>query len=371
VRRLTVRQPFHDLAAQYRGLRAEIDAALRRVLEGGSYVLGAEGRRFEEEFAAWLGAPVAVGVASGMAALELALRALDVGPGDEVVVPALTAVPTAMAVVAVGATPRLADVDLETFTLDPASLAHEVTPATRAVIPVHLYGQCADMTAIDAVAARHGLAVVEDAAQGHGAAQDGRRAGTLARIAAWSFYPTKNLGAYGDAGAITTSDPALGERLRALRNYGNRGDFRFVEPGLNERLDDLQAAVLRVKLRHLDAWNERRRAHAARYRERLAGAGLALPAERPGCHHVYHQFVVRAPERDALRSRLAAAGVETGVHYPLALSEVEGLAGRVRFRERPLRAEQAARGVLSLPIYPELPPEHLERTADALLRLTA
>jgi dTDP-3-amino-3,4,6-trideoxy-alpha-D-glucose transaminase len=301
-----------------------------------------------------------------MAALELALRALGVGAGDEVVVPALTAVPTAMAVVAVGAVPRLADVDLGTFTLDPASLAREITPATRAVIPVHLYGQCADMAAIEALASCHGLALVEDAAQAHGAAVGGRRAGTLAPLAAWSFYPTKNLGAYGDAGALTTDDEALAERLRRLRNYGNRGGFDFVEPGRNERLDDLQAAVLRVKLRHLDAWNARRRAHAARYRAALADLPLALPVERGDAFHVYHQFVVRSPARDALRAHLAARGVETLVHYPRALSEIEGLAGRVRYRERPRRAEEAARTVLSLPIYPELPPEHLERTLDAL-----
>jgi dTDP-4-amino-4,6-dideoxygalactose transaminase len=274
-----------------------------------------------------------------------------------------------MAVVAAGATPRLADVDLDTFALDPASLAREITPAARAVIPVHLYGQCADMDAIGEIAARHGLAVVEDAAQAHGAALGARRAGTLGRIAAWSFYPTKNLGAYGDAGAVTTDDEPLAERVRALRNYGNRGGFHFAEPGRNERLDDLQAAVLRVKLRHLERWNERRRAHAARYRERLAGTRLVLPVERPGAVHVYHQFVVRAPERDALRAELASQGIETLVHYPLALSQVEGLAGRVRFRERPLRAEEGARSVLSLPVYPELPAEHLERAIDALLRL--
>ncbi|HTY16101.1 MAG TPA: DegT/DnrJ/EryC1/StrS family aminotransferase [Myxococcota bacterium] len=359
-------QPFHDLAAQVRSIRDELDGALERVLASGRYILGSEGERFEEELAAWLGIPHVVGVASGMAALELGLRALGIGPGDEVIVPALTAVPTAMAVVAVGATPRLADVDLATFTLDPASLEREITPAAKAVVPVHLYGQCADLAAIGSLAAQHGLALIEDAAQAHGAADGGRRAGTVGRLGCFSFYPTKNLGALGDAGAVATRDDALAERLRALRNYGNRGGFRFAEPGLNERLDEVQAAVLRVKLGHLDGWNERRRAHAARYREQLAGTSLALPAERAGAHHVYHQFVVRSPSRDALRERLARDGVETAIHYPQALHEVEGLAARVRYRERPRRAEEAARSVLSLPIYPELPREHLERTITAL-----
>ena len=360
-------QPFHDLAAQTRSIQGELDGALARVLASGRYILGGEGREFESEFAAWLGIRHVVGVASGMAALELALRALDVGPGDEVIVPALTAVPTAMAVVAVGATPRLADIDLETLTLDPASLEREITRAAKVVIPVHLYGQCADLAAIGSLAAQHGLALVEDAAQAHGAADRGRRAGTLGRFGCFSFYPTKNLGAYGDAGAIATDDDALADRLRGLRNYGNRGAFRFVEPGLNERLDDVQAAMLRVKLAHLDEWNARRRAHAAMYRECLAKAQVVLPTERAGAHHVYHQFVVRVAQRDALRERLARDGVETAVHYPLALHEVEGLAARVRFRERPRRAEEAARSVLSLPIYPELPREHLEHTVAALL----
>jgi dTDP-4-amino-4,6-dideoxygalactose transaminase len=360
-------QPFHDLGAQYRAHRAEIAEAVARVLEGGEYILGAELRRFEAAFAAYLGTPWAVGVASGTAALELALRALDVGPGDEVVVPALTAVPTAMAVCAVGATPRLADVDAETLTMDPASVAREVSPATRALVPVHLYGQCAELAPLLALAADLGIPVVEDAAQAHGAAEGGRRAGTLGRLGCFSFYPTKNLGAYGDAGAVVTEDELLAERLRALRDYGRRRDYEFEEPGANARLDDLQAAVLAAKLPHLEAWNRQRRSHAARYRDALAGSALQLPAERPGTHHVYHQFVVRTPRRDALREHLAAAGVETRIHYPLALHEVKGLAARVRFRERPARAEEAARTVVSLPIYPELPAEDQERTIRAIL----
>ena len=360
--------PFHDLGAQYRAQKSEIDAAVARVLASGEYVLGSEGRAFEAEFAAWCGSPHVAGVASGMAALELALLALGVGPGDEVAVPAMTAVPTAMAVLSVGATPRLVDVALETGLMDPASLAHEISDRTRVVIPVHLYGQCADLDAIGAVAARHGLAVLEDCAQAHGARDRGRPAGTIGVASAWSFYPTKNLGAFGDAGALATGDADLAQRFARLRNYGNRGGFDFVEPGRNERLDDLHAAMLRVKLRHLDAGNERRRANAARYREALGGASFALPVERPDAHHVYHQFVVRCERRDALREHLSQAGVPTLVHYPLALHEVEALRGRAVFRDAPVRAAELARTIASLPIYPELPAEHQARVIDAALR---
>jgi dTDP-4-amino-4,6-dideoxygalactose transaminase len=358
--------PFHDLAAQYRAHQGEIDAAVARVLGSGAYVLGAEGRAFEQEFAAHAGAPFAVAVASGMAALELALLALCVGPGDEVVIPALTAVPTAMAVLSVGATPHLADVAPGTLLIDPASLAAEITPRTRAIVPVHLYGQCADLDAILAIAARHGVPVLEDCAQAHGAKDRGRPAGTAGVAGCFSFYPTKNLGAFGDAGALLTSDADLAARFARLRNYGDRGGFDFVEAGRNERLDELQAAILRVKLRHLDAWNERRRAHAARYRSALAGAAIELPVERDGVHHVYHQFVVQSDRRDALREHLAKDGIATGVHYPRALHEVEALRDRVVFRDAPERAAAAARRVLSLPIYPELPADHQRQVIRSL-----
>jgi len=359
--------PFHDLAAQYRAQKDEIDAAVARVLAGGAYVLGDEGRAFEREFAAWCGARHVVGVASGMAALELALLALGVGPGDEVAVPAMTAVPTAMAVVSVGATPRLVDVDLATGLMDPASLAHEIGERTRVVVPVHLYGQCADLDAIGAIAAQRGIAVLEDCAQAHGAQDRGRAAGTVGVASAWSFYPTKNLGAFGDAGALATNDPALAERFARLRNYGNRGGFDFVEPGRNERLDDLHAAILRVKLRRLHAGNEQRRANAARYRAALAQAKVSLPVEHKDAHHVYHQFVVRCDRRDALRDHLAKAGVPTLVHYPMALQDVPALRDRVVFRDAPARAAELARTIASLPIYPEMPAEHQARVIEAVL----
>jgi len=359
-------EPFHDVRAQYRAHRAEIDAAVRAVLESGSYILGATLERFERAFAEYLGAPHVVGVASGTSALELALRALGVGAGDEVAIPALTAVPTAMAVWCVGAAVRVVDVDLETCTLDPEALERGLTPAVKAIVPVHLYGGMADIEAITAVADRRGIPVIEDAAQAHGAAAGGRRAGTFGRIGCFSFYPTKNLGSYGDAGAVATADPELAARVARLRTHGGSGGYRFEEPAGNARMDDLHAAILLAKLPHLESWNERRRAHAAAYRARLAGGSLALPVERTGTRHVYHQFVVRSPQREALRAHLAQRGVATLVHYPEAVHEVAALRGAVRFGTRPRRAEQAAREVLSLPIYPELPQAQLERAIDAL-----
>ncbi len=359
--------PFHDLAAQYREHQSEIDAAIARVLASGEYVLGGEGRAFEAEFAAFAAAPHAIGVASGMAALELALLALGIGPGDEVVIPALTAAPTAMAVLSVGATPCLADISLDTVLMDPASLESEITPRTRAIVPVHLYGQCADLGAIGAIAARHGIPMIEDCAQAHGAADQGRAAGSVGIAGCFSFYPTKNLGAIGDAGALVTTDAALAERFARLRNYGNRGGFDFIEAGRNERLDELQAAILRVKLRYLAAGNDRRRANAARYREALSNAKLKLPVLRAGATHVYHQFVVQSDRRDALRAHLAQAGVATLVHYPLALQDIEALRTRVVFRDAPQRAAEAARTILSLPIYPELPAAHQEQVIRGIL----
>jgi dTDP-4-amino-4,6-dideoxygalactose transaminase len=360
-------QPFHDVRAQYLAHRAEIDAALQSVLESGSYILGATLERFERAFAEYLGEGHVVGVSSGTAALELALRALGIGPGDEVAIPALTAVPTAMAVWSVGAVPRVVDVDLATYTLDPEALERELTPAVKAIVPVHLYGGMADMDAIGRMAARRGIPVVEDAAQAHGASYAARKAGTLGSIGCFSFYPTKNLGSYGDAGAVVTADAGLAARVARLRCYGSSGGYRYEEPGVNARMDDLHAAILLAKLPHLEAWNERRRGHAAAYRARLAGGTLVLPVERAGTRHVYHQFVVRSPRRDELRAWLASRGVATLVHYPEAVHEVAALRAGVRFGTRPRAAERAARELLSLPIYPELPEAQLERTIEALL----
>ncbi len=359
--------PFHDVRAQYLAHRTEIDAAVARVFERGIYLLGPELAAFEASFARWLGARRAVGVGSGTAALELALRALEIGPGAEVAVPALTAAPTAMAVLSVGATPLVVDVCEDTLTMDPAALARVASPALAAVIPVHLYGQCANVEAIGAWAATRGVPVIEDAAQAHGASRGGRRAGTLARAACFSFYPTKNLATAGDAGAVVSDDEGFAARVARLRNYGRPGDdYRFDEPGTNARMDELHAAILTAKLPHLEAWNQKRRARAEWYLEQLAGTALALPAEDPAGRSVWHQFVVRTPRRDAFREHLAAQGVQTAVHYPACVHELAALRGRARMPERPARAERAVREAVSLPIYPELPDAHAERVVAAV-----
>ncbi|HEX5008968.1 MAG TPA: DegT/DnrJ/EryC1/StrS family aminotransferase, partial [Planctomycetota bacterium] len=310
------RWPFCDLRAGFLAQREELLAAAARVLDSGHYVLGAEVEAFEREFAQWLGGTHVVGVANATDALELALRAFDVGPGDEVVIPSLTAAPTAMAVLATGAMPVLADIDAAWFTLDPTSLRACLSMRTAAIIPVHLYGQCADMDAIRHVAETAGVPILEDCAQSHGATFHGQRAGSFGAAAAFSFYPTKNLGAFGDGGALATPDRHLAERLARLRFYGGIAGYDFTEPGRNSRLDELQAALLRVRLGAVAAGNERRRLHARRYREGLRDAPVELPAERGGSEHVYHQFVVRTPARDRLRDHLAARGIETQIYYP-------------------------------------------------------
>ncbi len=350
--------PFLDLHAAYLELKPELDEAALRVLGSGWYLLGAELSAFEAEFAAYLGVKHCIGVGNGLDALHLSLRALGVGPGDEVLVPSNTFIATWLAVTYAGATPVPVEPDPDTYNLDPARLEAALTKRTKAVVPVHLYGQPADMDPIGAFAARHGLRVLEDAAQAHGARYRGRRVGGLGDAAAWSFYPGKNLGALGDGGAVTTDDDALAERLRTLRNYGSRTKYVHETLGVNSRLDELQAAVLRVKLRHLDRWNERRREVAAHYLAALADlaptTGLTLPAVPAWAEPVWHLFVVRSPERDRLQQHLKAQGIETLVHYPTpphrqgAYRHLELLPGRL-----PL-AEALHEQVLSLPLGPHL-----------------
>jgi len=371
-------RPFHDLLAGYRAQEAEILEAVRRVLESGHYILGREVAAFEAEYAALLHVPYVVGVASATEALQVALLALDVRPGDEVCIPALTAAPTAMAVLAVGATPVLVDVDLDTYTMDPASLATALSERTAVVVPVHLYGQCADLDAIARVVheraasgsaggvTRRPIAILEDAAQAHGATDGGRPAGSMGRLAAWSFYPTKNLGTFGDGGALSTSDAALAARCKRLRMYGQVEDYDFAEPGLNARLDELHAAILRVRLTRLATHNATRQATAARYLHEIRNAAVALPAVRHGCEPVWHQFVVRCERRDALASHLASRGLQTLVHYARALSQMTALKERAVVRQPPRRAEQAAAQVLSLPIYPEMEPGHQDEVIAAV-----
>jgi len=354
---------FLVLSRETEAIREELDAAVDRVVSSGRYVLGEEVDRFEAAFAQWCGAGDAIGVASGTDAITIALVAAGVGPGDEVVTPANTCVPTVAGIEAAGAVPVLADVDPVSRTLDPASVATVIGPRTRAIVPVHLYGRCADMLALSELADEHGLVLIEDCAQAHGAVQAGRRAGSLGRAAAFSFYPTKNLGALGDAGAVVTSDPELARTARLLRNYGERARFEHVRRGRNSRLDPLQAAVLATKLPYLEAWNDRRQTIARRYDRALAGTTVVPPAEPADGSHAYHLYVVETPARETFRTRLAEAGVATEVHYPLPIHRQPAYRGIERI---PLPAsERLATSVVSLPLYPQLDDAEVEHVAEA------
>ncbi|MBK6415655.1 DegT/DnrJ/EryC1/StrS family aminotransferase [Thermomonas sp.] len=344
--------PFLDLRAGYDELRPEIDAAISRVLDSGMYILGEEVAAFEREYAAYCGCKHAIGVANGLDALHLALRAMGVGPGDEVIVPSNTYIATWLAVSQCGATPVPVEPVEGTSNLDPALVEAAITSRTKAILPVHLYGQPADLDPILAIAARHGLRVLEDGAQAQGARYKGRRVGGHGDAVAWSFYPGKNLGAYGDAGAITTNDDALAEQLRVLRNYGSRVKYVNDVQGWNSRLDPLQAAVLRVKLAHLDDWNARRRAIAARYLDGLRDAGVALPEVPDWAEPAWHLFVVRSPRRDALQARLGEAGIGTLIHYPLPPHRQQAYAGLGFSADAFPIANRLADQLLSLPIGP-------------------
>jgi dTDP-3-amino-3,4,6-trideoxy-alpha-D-glucose transaminase len=339
---------------------AAVRAAIDRVLVRGWFVLGPEVDAFEQEFAAASGAAFAVGVGTGTDAIALALRALDIGTGDEVIVPAMTAPFTALGVIIAGATPVFVDVDTDTLTIDPKACAVAVTTRTRAIVPVHLYGQAADMDAIRNVASRHSLAIVEDCCQAHLATEDGVPVGTRSEAAAFSFYPTKNLGALGDGGAVTTGSEAVASRVRQLRNGGQRERGNHVEAGVNSRLDDLQAAILRARLPLLSLWTIQRRALAARYRQLLPPAVRTIRERDPG--HVYHLFPVLTPHRDALQAHLTAAGIDTMVHYPAALTKQPAFAAFVS-HECPV-AVSAAGQLLSLPLSPRLTDEDVVRVAE-------
>jgi Predicted pyridoxal phosphate-dependent enzyme apparently involved in regulation of cell wall biogenesis len=358
--------PFLDLKQPYVELKHEIDAAIQRVVSSGWYILGEEVRAFEEEYAAWCGAAHCVGVSNGLDALHLVLRAWDIGSGDEVIVPANTYVATWLAVSYAGATPVPVEPDPGTYNIDPERIAAAVTKRTKAILAVHLYGQPADMDAINAVAREHGLKTLEDCAQAHGAALRGRPAGTLGDAAAWSFYPGKNLGALGDAGAVTTNDSHLAERIRTLANYGSRVKYHNIEKGFNCRLDELQAAVLRAKLPVVHHWNARRAGVAERYLTALRRDDIVLPFVPDFVKPVWHLFVVRTKWRDALREKLTAAGIGTLIHYPvppfeqLAYAEFNG-----RASEWPMSSD-IAREVLSLPIGPHMTDEQVERVIEAI-----
>ena len=361
-----MRVPFVDLQAHHEPLRAELDAAVAAVGRRGDFILGAAVEAFERQFAGFIGTRHAVGVASGLSAIELALRAYGVGPGDEVITAANTFIATVLAILATGATPKLVDADASTYTIDPAALAAAITPRTRAVIPVHLYGQPADLDRIVAIAARHNLLVIEDAAQAHGARYRGRHAGTFGHAAAFSFYPSKNLGAWGDAGIVVTDDTSIADRIVTLRNVGQRAKYLHALAGTNARLDTLQAAVLSVKLPHLDNWNAARRAHADRYRVRLDGR-IHLPAAAPARDHIYHLFVVEVDRRADVQQRLKTAEVDTGIHYPVPIHLQEACASLGYRRGDFPATEAAADRILSLPMYPELSDEQVDFVSATLL----
>ena len=361
--------------AGYRALKTEIDAAVARVLDSGWYILGQEVKAFEAEFAAWEGTSRAVGCGNGTDAIVLALRGLGIGPGCSVATVSHTAVATVAAIEMTGATPVLIDIDPAHFTMDPADLAATLAappaglPPIKAVLPVHLYGQAADLDAIGGLCRTNGLKLIEDCAQAHGATWRGAKVGTFGDAATFSFYPTKNLGALGDGGAVATSDAALADRIAAVRQYGWRSHYISDDVGMNSRLDEMQAAILRVKLAHLDAANARRQAIAAVYDRALEGTDIRPPARRDGAGHVFHLYVVRTEARDALQARLRAAGIGSGIHYPQPVHLQPAYKGRVALGPAGCReTEAAASQVLSLPLYPEMTDAEVETVAAAFAR---
>jgi len=356
--------PFVDLAAQYRAIEGEISEAVSKVLREGDFILGREVSLFEEEFAAFCEAKWAVGVDSGTSALELALRAYEIGPGDEVITAANTFIASALAISHAGATPVLVDVDADTYTIDVAAIEKAITPRTKAIIPIHLYGHPADMDPILQLAQRHGLVVIEDACQAHGARYKGKRTGSLGHAAAFSFYPGKNLGAYGDGGAVVTSDAAVAKRLGMLRNYGQKEKYQHMFRGFNRRLDTLQAAVLRTKLKRLDEWNEARRQHAKSYSRLLAQSGLVVPRASAVCESVWHLYVIRTDQRDALKEHLVTRGISVGIHYPIPI-HLQPAYRDLGYQPGDFPVtEEYSRQILSLPMYAELTPDILGRVAE-------
>ena len=360
--------PYLDLKAQYRSIKAEIDEAVMRVLESGQFTLGDEVTAFEGEFAEYSGGGEAIGVNSGTSALHLALLAAGVGPGDEVITTPFSFAATVATILYCGATPVLADIDPATFNIDPAKVAAANSPRTKAILPVHLYGQPAEMDPILDAARARGIAVIEDAAQAHGAEYRGRRVGALADMACFSFYPTKNLGAYGEAGAVVTQNPQYAEQIRLLRNWGGPR-YQHNLRGFNYRMENLNGAMLRVKLRHLERWTEARRAIAAAYDVTLSDAGVSVPRALPHVRHVYHAYTIRAAQRDRLAAELSSAGVQTGVHYPAPI-HMQPAYRDARYPAGSLpNAEAASHEVLCLPIYPEMTRAQVETVVSVIAEI--
>ena len=367
---MTPKIPFLELKPGYEEFREEFDAAYHRVMDSGWYLLGHELEAFESEFAAYCGVKHSFGVGNGLDAIHLILRGVDIGPGDEVIVPSHTFIASWLGVTFAGATPVPVEVDPRTFNLDPALIEAAITERTKAILVVHLYGQTADMDPILEIARRYNLKVVEDAAQAQGARYKGRRAGSLGDAGAFSFYPGKNLGAFGDAGGVTTNDPELAERIACLRNYGSKVKYQHEEVGLNSRLDELQAAFLRVKLRHLDEWNQRREKIASRYLSQLAGfsPALTVPHVPSWASPAWHLFVIAHPERDLLQKKLLDEGVSTLIHYPIASHQSGAYAG-FKFTDGAFPvAGNLARTVLSLPIGPHLDASQVDEIISTVKR---
>lgn len=362
---------FVDLQSEYQGIKNEIDAAIAGVLDRSDYVLGKPVREFEAAFADFCETDYAIGVDSGYSALELILRAFGIGLGDEVITAANTFIATALAISNSGARPVLVDVDPTTYNLNPALLEDAITPATKAIIPVHLYGQPADMDAILAVARKHGLRVIEDACQAHGGRYKGRRAGSLGDAAAFSFYPSKNLGAYGDGGMVVTNDATVADQVRMMRNVGQKARYQHQVKGFNHRLDSIQAAVLCVKLPHLDAGNQWRRDTAVRYNTLLANTAVTTPAADPQTEHVYHLYVIQVDNRDQLQAHLANAGIATGIHYPIPIHCQPAYADLGHKPGDFPVTETLAKRILSLPMYPGMPPDAVEYTVTAVNNFVA
>jgi dTDP-4-amino-4,6-dideoxygalactose transaminase len=350
----------------YLARQQEIDVSIARVLQSGTYILGPETQRFEEEFARYLDVPHAIGVGSGTEALHLALKACNIGPGDEVITVGHTATATVAAIELCGADPVLVDIDPETYTLDPTEIKNAVTRKTKAIIPVHLYGQSADLESILAEARKNNLKVIEDCAQAHGASYHSRKVGSWGDLSAFSFYPTKNLGALGDGGMVVTQNGPLAQKVKLLREYGWEKRFFSVTRGWNSRLDEIQAGVLRVKLKYLDSDNRKRRALAAAYHQGLATCPVDLPGERSESYHVYHLFVIRTSNRDSLSRFLDQRGIGTAVHYPVPLHLQPAYKGRVKISGSMTVTEKVAPKILSLPLYPELTFSRLNRVVEGI-----
>lgn len=361
--------PFVDLKAQYLSIKHEIDAAIQHVLDNTQFILGAEVAAFEEEFAAYSGAEFCVGVNNGTNALYLALLAADIGPGDEVITTPFTFVASVAAIWYAGAKPVFVDIDPATYLIDASKIEAAITPKTKALLPVHLYGQACDMDAIVAIAKKHKLIVIEDACQAHGSEWKGKRVGGIGDFGAFSFYPGKNLGAYGEGGATTTNNPEYARKIRMLRDWGAEKKYQHVLKGFNMRLEGMQGAILRVKMKYIEKWTEQRREAAKRYDALFAGTGVSFPHVSEHARHVYHIYSTRTPNRQAWQDALAAKGIQSGIHYPIAIHNLPAYSDLGYKNGDFPHAEKAAAEQLSLPMYPELTAEMQERVAAAVIDL--